>query len=122
MKKGAAAIALLAFGFTMATEKHPWRFVFQPFSGHYSIYGGSLGDPVAPNNRSRNIAFTVTGQAARQMFDAMAPDLKDACGTESGLRIRQRAELICSYDKKYGYECNFGFDLIDGRSIGGSIC
>jgi hypothetical protein len=65
---------------------------------------------------------TVTGQAAKQMFDAMAPDLNDVCGAGNGTRKRQRAELVCSYDPKYGFECSFGFDPVNGRSIGGSVC
>lgn len=122
MKRTALAVALVAFGVTLAAEKQPWRFGYQPFSGSYSIYGGSLGDPVVPTERSRNVAFTVKGRVAQQMFDAMAPDLKGVCGAEDGQRIRQRAELACLYDPKYGYECNFGFDLVSGRSIAGLIC
>lgn len=122
MKKTAAAMALLACGVTLATERNPWHFAFQPFSGHYAIYGGSLSDPVAPAQHSKNIAFSVSGQPAKRMFDAMGPDLKDVCGAENGTRMRQRAELVCSYDPKYGYECTFGFDLVNGRSIGGSVC
>ncbi|GAB3443381.1 hypothetical protein NX773_22080 [Massilia solisilvae] len=122
MKKAAAAIAFLACGVTLATEVRPWRFAFQPFSGTYSIYGGDLGDPLPPSEHSKNIAFSVTGQVARKMFDTMAPDLKDACGAEDGKRMRQRAELVCWYDPKYGYECTFGVDLVSGRSISGAIC
>jgi hypothetical protein len=106
----------------LAVETTPWTFSFQPFTGHYSIYGGGLGDPVAPSENSRNVAFSVNGVVAKQMFDAMGPDLKAACGAEGRHRIRQRAELACSYDPKDGYQCTFGFDLATGRSIGGSIC
>lgn len=122
MKKAAAVLALLACGVTLAAERQAWRFSFQPFNGHYSIYGGGLGDPVQPSEHSKNVAFSVHGRVAEQMFDAMGPDLKDVCGAENRARIRQRAALMCSYDQKYGYECNFGFDLINGRSIGGSTC
>lgn len=122
VKKSAAVIAFLACGVSLATEVHPWRFAFQPFSGTYTIYGGELGDPVAPNERSKNIAFSVTGQVAWQMFNAMAPDLKGVCGAEDGQRVRQRAELACWYAPKYGYKCTFGIDLVSGRSINGSIC
>lgn len=88
MKRAATAIALLACGLTLATEVRPWRLAYQPFSGIYSIYGGELGEPVAPNEHSKRIAFAVTGRVAKQMFDAMAPDLKDVCGAEDGRRVR----------------------------------
>lgn len=122
MKKTMVVLALLACGMTLAAEQPAWRFAFQPFSGRYSIYGGGLADPTEPSKDSRNIAFSVNGQVAKQMFDAMGPDLKDTCGTEDGTRMRQRAELACSYSPQAGYQCTFGFDLANGRSIGGSVC
>jgi hypothetical protein len=122
MMRVAAVVALLACGATLAAERASWHFNFQPFSGRYAIYGGGLGDPVAPSERSKMVAFSVSGQVAKQMFEAMGPDLVGVCGAENGTRMRQRAELLCSYDPKDGYECSFGFDLISGRSIGGKIC
>jgi hypothetical protein len=122
MKRAAVVTALLACGMTLAAEGEPWRFAFQPFTGHYSIYGGGLGDPVAPSEQSRNVAFSINGPVAKQIFEALGPDLKSACGAENGTRMRQRADLQCSYDPKNGYACTFGFDLVSGRSIGGSLC
>jgi hypothetical protein len=123
MKRIMAVAALCACAATtLAGQGHEWVPAFQPFTGRYSIYGGGLGDPTAPTNRSKNIAFSVSGKVAKQMFEAMGPDLKDACGSGDGNRIRQRAEVDCSFHPKSGYQCNFGFDLVSGRSIGGSIC
>lgn len=122
MKRSLAAIALLACGIAVAQGARKWAFDYRPFTGHYSIYGGGLGDPVAPTTTSKNMAFWITGPVAKQMFDAMGPDLKDVCGAEDGNRIRQRAEVSCSFHPKDGYQCDFGFDLITGKSIGGSIC
>jgi hypothetical protein len=113
---------VLLAGSATATGHAAWRFTFQPFQGRYSIYGGSLADPEAPSARSKKIAFSINGKAAQQMFDAMGPDLKSVCDSENGTRFRQRAELVCSYHPTDGYECNFGFDLAEGRSIGGSVC
>lgn len=122
MRRMAASIALVACGATLAADPPVWRFAYAPFKGSYSIYGGGLGDPVQPSARSKNVAFVVTGPVAKQMFDAMGPDLKNTCGAGEGQRMRQRAEVVCFYRSKAGYSCNFGFDLISGRSIGGSIC
>lgn len=122
MRKIAILILVLLAAAAAARGHAAWRFSFQPFQGHYSIYGGGLADPVAPSAQSKNIAFSITGKAAQQMFDAMGPDLKSVCDSENGTRFRQRAELVCSYHPSDRYECNFGFDLAEGRSIGGSVC
>ena len=122
MKKILAAAAILACGAAFSQSAKVWQFTFKPFSGTYSIYGGGLGDPYAPKVGDRNMKFSVEGQIAREMFNAMGPDLKGVCGTEDGGRIRQRAEVSCSFRAKDGYQCDFGFDLTSGRSIGGSIC
>ena len=121
MKRQAAAIALLACGATFAAES-AWRLTYASFQGGFLIYGGGLGDPVAPSSRSKNVAFTVTGEVAKQIFEAMGPDLKNRCGAGDGQRIRQRAELVCIARPDEGYRCSFGFDLLSGRSIGGSLC
>jgi hypothetical protein len=122
VKKHLAILAMLACGAALAGNARSWAFGYEPFKGHFAIYGGGLGDPIAPTRQSRNIAFWITGAAAKQMFDAMGPDLKGVCGAGDGNRIRQRAEVSCSYHPENGYQCNFGFDLTSGRSIGGSVC
>jgi hypothetical protein len=122
VKKILAAFALLAFGAAASQSPQVWQAVFRPFNGTYSIYGGGLGDPYAPKVGDRKMTFSVEGRIAREMFNAMGPDLKGVCGAEDGGRIRQRAEVSCSFHVKEGYHCDFGFDLISGRSIGGSIC
>lgn len=122
MRKIAIFIVVLLAVSAAARGHAAWRFTFQPFHGQYSIYGGGLADPVAPSARNKKIAFSITGKAAQQMFAAMGPDLKSVCESENGTRFRQRAELVCSYHPSDGYECNFGFDLAEGRSIGGTVC
>lgn len=122
MKKIVAVIALLACGVGLARSAHLWAFEYRPFRGEYSIYGGTLGEPTPPTRRSKNIEYHVRGTVARQMFEAMGPDLKDVCGAEGDQRIRQRAEVSCLFNPKNGYNCDFGFDLTTGRSIAGSQC
>jgi hypothetical protein len=59
------------------------------------------------------------------MFDAIGPDLKEACGTTLGMRQRQRGDVDCSYDKEQRgspYTCHFGIDLRKGKSLAGSTC
>lgn len=122
MKTILIALVLLACGELLAQNKQTWEFVFRPLTGHYAIYGGGLGDPVAPSKVDKKIAISINGPAARQMFQSMGPDLKEVCGAENGNRIRQRAEVSCAYHSGAGYQCDFGIDLVTGNSIGGSVC
>lgn len=96
----------------------------KPFSGVYRIYGGGLGDPVAPSAKDRKVLFSISGRAARDLFDAIGPDRHDVCTEGSGTRVRWRDEqnLSCIRSEKGEYSCNFGFDLRTGKNIGGSIC
>lgn len=122
MRKISLVIALLACSAVLARGAQSWAFEYRPVKGSYFVYGGSLGDTTAPTKLSRNIAYSIEGPVAKGMFAAMGPDLKDVCGADDDQRIRQRAEVVCTFSAKNGYHCNFGFDLITGRSIAGSIC
>ena len=90
----------------------------------YRIYGGGLGDPTAPSLHDNKVAFSVEGAAAKQIFDAIGPDQRDSCTEGSGMRVRHKdhEHLTCTLSKKNEYACSFGFDLVSGKSIGGSIC
>lgn len=94
------------------------------FVGVYRLYGGGLGDPVAPTRRDTKIVFSVTGDAAREMFGAMGPDVRDECTAGSGLRMRKKdsENIVCIQSKQGMFSCNFGFDLNSGKSIGGIVC
>jgi len=122
MKKIFAALALMACGAALARGAHPWAFEYRPFTGSYNIFGGTLSEQVPPTKRSKNIAYYVKGAVAKQMFEAMGPDLKDVPGADGEQRIRQRAHVNCSFSPRDGYSCSFGFDLITGTSIAGTEC
>ncbi len=90
----------------------------------YRIYGGSLGDPIAPKANDKKIAISLKGAAAKELFEAIGPDKHDECTTGSGDRVRHRDDenLSCIRTKEGEYSCSFGFDLQTGKSIGGSLC
>lgn len=90
----------------------------------YRIYGGGLGDPIAPRPNDKKVVFSIEGNAARQIFDAIGPDKHDPCTEGSGMRVRNKDHdhLTCTLSKQNDYVCSFGFDLVSGESIGGSIC
>ncbi|MGK5034482.1 hypothetical protein [Janthinobacterium sp. LB3P118] len=122
MKRLLAFFPLFVLATAMIQSAPKWLFSYQSIKGHYAIYGGSLSDPQPPTKKERRIAFWIDGRAAKQLFDAMGPDLRNACGADGEYRLRQRAELSCSYHPRDGHHCDFGFDLLTGRSIGGSLC
>lgn len=118
----AACVALLCSGTVSGTGKQldPHKKI----SGVYRIYGGELGDPVAPTSRDSKLMVSVDGPMAKELFDAIGPDVKDICTEGSGIRVREKdgGKFSCVRSSNGDYSCNFGFDLRSGKSTGGSIC
>jgi len=122
MKNYLIAMLLLPPISLSASESDPGP--YQAATASYRIYGGSLGDPTAPSPSDRKIAVSIEGDAARKVFDMIGPDQSNACveGTKMRLRSRDRENLSCTRSGEGEYVCSFGFDLRNGKSIGGSIC
>jgi len=97
-----------------------WEFVQKDFSGSYAIYGAYLDDAVAPVAGDTKVAFRLTGAAAKDMFEAMGPDMPNGC-SDPQIRIRNRDMLLCRYRPNDGCRCDVGFDLSTGLSIGGAV-
>ena len=127
MKKNIAFVMALAAltSLAYAEIKTTWDGSYTAFKGRYLIYSGDLGEQQQPTRNDRKAAFVVEGALAKELFDAIGPDLKDACGVMAGLRVRQRGHVDCTFDKQHQaapYTCHFGLDLKTGKSIPGSIC
>jgi hypothetical protein len=97
---------------------------YRKFSGTYWIYSGSLGDSGLPTAADKKVGFSLEGKVAKDIFNAIGPDVPDICTEGSGTRVRHKdnGNLSCSRSKEGEYQCNFGFDLRTGKSIGGIIC
>lgn len=95
-----------------------WRDICKP--GVCARYGGYLDDAVAPIAGDTKVAFRLTGNAAKDMFNAIGPDLENGC-PERKIRLRNSDMLLCRHRATDGYRCEFGFDLSTGLSIGGSV-
>lgn len=120
MRKDVAVIGvLLICAGAMAAD---WAFEFKPVNAQMAIYSGGLGDPTAPTAHDAKVSFHVQGKAARDLFDRMGPDVKSECGSDPKTRVRARDRLQCTRYSASDYSCYFGFDLKDGKSIGGNIC
>lgn len=95
----------------------------KPLIAAYTIYSGGLGDERAPAKDDRKIAFEVTGQAAKEMFDSLYPDVQGvSCSDVQGERLRRKGHVWCIYTPDGGYRCFFGFNLRNGNSIAVGSC
>jgi hypothetical protein len=125
MKKLFCSILAASTVLSLAYAAKPWDGTYTVFKGEYLIYSGDLGEEAAPTHVDRKAAFMLQGEVARNLFESIGPDLKDACGTSSGMRMRQKGDLDCTYDKSSRsspYVCHFGINLRTGKSTYGSIC
>lgn len=105
-----------------AEKKQEWTPEFKPFNGRYQVYSGSPSEKQPPTQLDKQASVVLTGRAARDLFDQIGPDVKDACSNDVNYRERRKGHLDCSYTKENGYQCFFGIDLRTGRSMNGSIC
>ncbi len=118
---GAAGLLL-----SLAWAATPWDGGYSPVHGGYLAYSNGLKDRRPPTPDDHKLSFMVEGPLARQMFDAIGPDLEQVCGGSSAsLRVRERGDLDCSFDKddpRSPYTCHFGLDLRNGKGIPGATC
>lgn len=122
LKRLLVTLAALGCALSVQGASAVWGYVHNNFSGTYAIYGGfpSLDDARAPVPGDSKVAFNLTGNPAKEMFDAIGPDVKGGCASPA-LRVRQRDMLVCRHRAKSGYRCNFAFDLSTGLSVGGLV-
>ena len=90
--------------------------------GAYVIYGGEFGETIAPTRHDAKVSFTIDGGAAAAVFSRLGKDLKHACLSEPGERVRARGDLACRMSSKRAYTCTYGVDLKTGKSIPGGDC
>lgn len=97
---------------------------YKNFPGSYRLYGGDLGDTAEPTARSKNIAVGLDTKISKDLFESIGPDVKSeqVCVNHPKDRYRKRGTVQCIHSHDGGYSCTFGFDLIKGKSIIGSIC
>jgi len=89
------------------------------------IYSGSLGESEPPKARNNNVSLLIEGQLAKELFNAIGSDQQQACGASTGVRIRERGDISCSFDralKSDSYTCYLGLNLKTGKSMEGAIC
>jgi hypothetical protein len=117
-------VALLLASTANAEDKGKWSSANKPLKeASYLIYAGESGDRRPPTNADRKLAIAIRGQAAKEIFDSIGPDVKGvSCAAEDGERMRSKGELWCSYMPSDGYMCFLGFNLKTGEPHSGGSC
>ena len=86
----------------------------------YMIHSGSTAYSELPTKGDRAITVYFKGEAAKQLFDQMGPDVKEACSSEKGDRERRNKGAVCLYEAHLAapgdsqYPCWIGIDLRTG--------
>ena len=92
--------AVLMESSSHATTPNKWDGDFHPAKVSYLAYSGTLGEKEPPKAGKQKLSLMIEGQIAQELFESLGPDQKQACGGEtSGVRIRQRGDVSCSYDR-----------------------
>ena len=120
LKRTALILSALCAVIALPNARAVWEYAHKPFTGKYAIYGGDPDEAQPPTTGDTKLVVNLTDSSAKEMFDAIGPDLQSSCAVR-GFRLRQRDMLLCRYRPKDGYWCTFGFDLSTGLSIGGSV-
>lgn len=118
------AMALLLPKLVNADETSKWTGANRPLtSASYLVYSGEVGDRKPPTASDKKLAIAIRGQAARQIFESIGPDVKGvSCSAEDDERMRSKGEIWCSYMPGDGYLCFLGFDLRTGQPYPGGSC
>lgn len=97
---------------------------YKTFSGSYHLYGGDLGDTTEPTTKSTKIAIELDEKISKDLFNSIGPDVKgrQVCVNHPKDRYRKKGNIQCIHSHDGDYTCTFGFDLVKGKSIIGSIC
>jgi len=117
-----SAFALLPLANATEQKEAAGRYLAKPLKGDYYMYGGSIGDPTPPTGRDRKLSLMLVGPLAKDLFDQIGPDAKNACGADSDHRQRYKGDLTCIWTKGNGYACYFGLNVQTGKSISGITC
>lgn len=116
------ALALLPLAYADEKQNGMGRYLATPLKGDYYIFGGTLGDKTSPTPKDRKVSLMFMGALAKDLFEHIGPDAKNACSATPDYRERNRGDLTCTWTKNYGHSCYLGLDVRLGKSMRGSNC
>jgi hypothetical protein len=112
-----AVLVLLSPAFAAGDMQNPDR-----LRGEMFIAGKTLVDPPTDEKRDTHAYMTVSGEAARRLFNTIkAPVKADLC--QPGRRFKSVGHLRCSVGAKSAdAQCDFSIDLASGTLGAGLVC
>lgn len=114
---GLIACAGAALSVAYAAE---WSGEWKPLRASYTIYSGELEEREAPTTDERTMTIVIEGPTAKEIFDSIAPDLRQTCSQIKGDRERRKKGVNCIYESQgsaKGYRCWIGLNLRTGESV-----
>ncbi len=104
-------------------EKKPHQLNrWNPLQAEYKIHSGDTAYSELPSKVDRALTVSFNGDAAKQLFDQIGPDVKDRCGSSAqGDRERRKKGALCLYETQLDsptdshYRCWIGIDLRTGE-------
>lgn len=105
-----------------AEEKSPHELnQWNEFQARYKIHSGGTAYSEPPTKADGVITVAFRDEAAKQLFDQIGPDVKQACSADVGDRERRRKGAYCTYTHRLEnpanahYRCWIGIDLRTGE-------
>jgi len=118
-------LSILMLPPSYAETPRQWDGDYASTKTSYLMYSGSLSEKEPPRTGSQKLSLMIEGPLAKELFDSLGANQKQACGASTGVRIRQRGDVTCAYDheiKSAPYTCFVGLDLKTGKSMPGETC
>jgi hypothetical protein len=105
-------------------EKKPHELnQWNPLQAEYKIHSGGTAYSELPTKADSAFTVAFKGEAAKQLFDQIGPDVKDSCSvSEKGDRERRKKGALCLYETRLDsptdshYRCWIGIDLRTGEA------
>lgn len=119
---GLRAVLPLVAILSLATQVAAQGTTTERLTGEALFGGVTLIDPPPGEPAGTHVYFTVTGAAARRMFNAMpGPVRNDAC--EPGWRTKRAGHVRCSLGRRAAdAQCSFAVVLTRGDMAQGGPC
>ena len=117
-------LTLLVLVTTMINPSHaaPDHSTPAKLTGTYSIGTATLTDPVPGERKDVLVRLYLTGNAARDLFNAISSKPKrDGC-FDDGTMTKTAGEIMCAKHPKGSYECWIGIDLKKNALANGFVC
>jgi hypothetical protein len=95
---------------------------WNPLQAEYKIHSGNTAYSELPTRTDSALTVSFNGEAAKQLFDQIGPDVKNSCGvSDKGDRRREKKGVLCLYETQLDsptdshYRCWIGIDLRTGN-------